>query len=112
MIEFIEKVLSPHMARERQHLQLPGDTFGLCHWDVFAAYRCQSVLKKLGEHHIKVVFIPAGCTAMLQPLDISINDPLKRHLKKFGEWYAEEVKSSLDSNVAIEDIKVIMKPLG
>ena len=38
MIEFIEKVLSPHMATERQHLQLPGDTFGLCLWDVFAAH--------------------------------------------------------------------------
>ena len=109
MIEFIEKVFSPYMATERQHMQLPGDTFGLCLWDVFAVHRCQSVLKKLGEH-VKVVFIPAGCTGMLQPLDISINDPFKRHLKqKFGEWYAEEVKSSLDSNVAIEDIKVDMK---
>ena len=33
--------------------------------------------------------IPAGTTSYLQPLDVSINEPLKVYIKrKFDNWYA------------------------
>ena len=41
-------------------------------------------------------FIPAGCTGLLQPLDISVNDSLKKKLKRsFSNWYANKVHTYL-----------------
>ena len=39
------------------------------------------MLEKLRIEHVEVVFIPANCTSELQPLDLSVNKPLKGHLK-------------------------------
>ncbi len=81
------------------------------------SHRCDSVLKKLKENNIHQVFIPAGCTGELQPLDISFNEEFKSLMKSnFSWWYANEVKESLDSGTNLQDIKVdlratLMKPL-
>ena len=45
------------------------------------AHRCSSVLDKLHEASIKVCFIPAGCTGVLQLLGNSVNEPFKQDLK-------------------------------
>ena len=48
----------------------------------------QPVLEKLRIENVEVVFIPANCTSELQPLDLSVNKPMKDHLKtKFTQWY-------------------------
>ena len=39
MLQFVEKVLGPHMARKREYLSLPNDAFGLCICDVFGQYQ-------------------------------------------------------------------------
>ena len=66
--------------------------------------------QKVEEEHIKVVFVPAGCTGMLRPLDVSINDGFKRHLKeKFEEWYAEEIAASLGDSEAVISVKVDLR---
>ena len=42
--------------------------------------------------------LPANCTDKLQPLDVSVNKPMKDHLKaKFQKWYAQEVKKQLET---------------
>lgn len=71
----------------------------------------------LREHSIRYVMVPAGCTGQLQPLDVAINEPFKHHLKElFSLWYADKVKELLDSNLAVENIKVdlrtsVIKPI-
>lgn len=68
-----------------------------------------SVLEKLQKENIEVVFIPPNCTSELQPLDLSVNKPLKDHLKtKFTQWYADKVHSQLAASKAVEEIKVAM----
>ena len=55
---------------------------------------------------------------MLQPLDISVNKPLKAEIKRrFVNWYSDEVKVQLDSGIPIEEISIHMpiskmKPLA
>jgi len=80
MLQYADTVLALYMAKQRQLLECPEAT-GLCIFNVFAAHRCSAFLVKLDSLGIKHVFVPAGCTGMLQPLDISINEPFKRHLK-------------------------------
>ena len=59
---------------------------------MFQAQRCQSVLDKLTDNNIQVVFVPACCTDKLQPLDLTVNKDLKNSLNhQFHQWYAAEV---------------------
>ena len=110
MIEYCDHVLAPYMVEQRQSLDLGVDAPGLCIFDVFAAHRCEAFLQKLNSCYIKYVFVPAGCTGLLQPLDISVNDPFKSHMKElFSLWYALQVKSSLDRNPEVQAVKVDLK---
>ena len=55
----------------RYALDLPEDQTALAIFDVFAAHQCGSVLEKLQSNNIYQVFVPAGCTGELQPLDVT-----------------------------------------
>ena len=63
------------------------------------------------------MFIPAGCTGELQPLDVGVNQEFKQLIKNsFSRWYAEEVKEDLDQGVVVNDVRVdlratVVKPL-
>ena len=96
--------------KQRERLDLPEDTPGLCILDVFAAHRCAEFLQKFDAYNLKCVFVPAGCTGMLQPLDVSINDLFKKHLKHlFNLWYSHKVKEDLDKRLPIENVKVDLR---
>ena len=81
MIRYIEEVIAPYVRVVRESLGLSENHPALAVFDVFAAHRSQSVLDSLKTHHIKYVFVPAGCTGELQPLDLTFNDPFKREMK-------------------------------
>ena len=58
-----------------------------------------------------------NCTDRLQPIDLSINKPLKSHMRNsFQQWYATQVQRRLDdsaSNVQPVDLRLsVLKPLG
>ena len=117
MLEFIDKVIVPYVDQMREKLELADDHCALAIFNVFRSHRCDSVLKKLREHSIHQVFVPAGCTGELQPLDVSVNKEFKAVMKSnFFRWYAGEVKEALDQGVALQDVKVdlrasLIKPL-
>ena len=108
-LRYIEKVLTPCVHKRRQKLGLPKDSKALLLWGVFRAHRTEPVLEKLKTENIEVVFIPTNCTSELQPLYLSVNKPLKDHLKtKFTQWYADQVSAQLANGTAIEAVKVNM----
>lgn len=79
-------------------------TYLSCSGNVFAAHRCQPFLDVLTANKIQPVFVPAGCTGELQPLDITV---LKRELKScFSSWYAKQVSESLKNGKDIANVKV------
>ena len=40
--------------------------------------------------------VPGNCTDRLQPLDLSINKPVKDHLKScFHKWYAAGIRNKI-----------------
>ena len=107
MLEFLDHVIVPYVNATRAELEFPEDHVALAIFDVFAAHRCSSVLKKLSEHHIHQVFVPACCTSELQPLDLS---ELKALMKNsFSRWYAGEISDALGENQSLSEIKVDLR---
>ena len=83
------------------------DTTCSCHF--FDCFRGQTTpeFKAVLEKHIIHVPVPANCTTdKLQPLDVSINKPMKDELKRrFHQWYAEEVSKQLKT-VSVHKVRV------
>ena len=46
-----------------------------------ASQHQKEVLNAISNSNIQVVFIPGGCTSLLQPLDLTINKQLKEKIK-------------------------------
>ena len=59
------------------------------------------------------IYVPAGCTGDLQPLDLSVNDEYKKILKsKFINYYASVIESSEDDDLSTFKLSAsLLKPL-
>ena len=55
--------------------------------DSFSAHLTDKVKDKFKTYNTTVVVIPGGCTSVLQPLDVSINKPVKAILRQSWEQY-------------------------
>ena len=87
-------MIIPYVIETREKLDLADDRLALAIFDVFSAHRCNSV--KLKSHNIHQVFVPAGCTGELQPLDVGVNQDFKQLMKNsFSRWYAQEVREAI-----------------
>lgn len=115
MLRFIDKIIKPYIENRRKHFGV--DQKGLCIFDIFTAHRCDSVKSRLHDLNIEIIFIPAGTTGSLQPLDLSVNASLKKLMKeKFSLYYANHVRDELAEGVDIGKAKICfpiseLKPL-
>jgi hypothetical protein len=107
MMEYAENILIPYCEKKKEQLKLKPSQKALAIFDVFAAHRVDEFLDKLKGNNILVIFIPAGCTGDLQPLDVAVNDDFKRDLKgQFINWYSHEVEQALKNGDDIEQVNV------
>ena len=63
----------------------------------------------LEENHLHVCLLPPNTTDLLQPMDISVNKPVKSFLKdKFSQWYAKQLLQQCEdqSHVPLSDISL------
>ena len=107
MFEWISNVIEPYCRSFDRSLLI---------LDRFKVHAMPEVVKKLNDLNIDVVFIPAGLTFILQPLDVYINKPLKDAMKDEFEKFMQKdeleltkkgLKFSylLTSNLVIRKIK-------
>ena len=64
--------------------------------DSFSAHLADKVKDTFKRYNATIVVIPGGCTSVLQPLDVSINKPVKSILRQSWERYMLE-KSENDT---------------
>lgn len=66
----------------------PGADRGLLVLDAFRCHRSEAVKNILKEtHQTDIAIIPGGMTSVLQPLDVSVNKPMKVALRqKWNSW--------------------------
>ena len=118
VLRYIDKVINPYLESKRQELELPSNHRALLIMDVFRAHRCKSVLQKLADSNILVVYVPPNSTDQLQPLDLSVNKPIKSVMKScFVQWYSERVTEQINAGAAIDEICIglqmsLVKPLS
>jgi len=86
-------MLIPYLEKTCSHLQLSGMQRELVIFDQFKTQTITNFLSTLARNNISVVEMPANCTDQLQPLDLSVNKPMKDHLKScFHGWYAAGIR--------------------
>ena len=106
MMRYIDKIILPFVNEQRRKLKVPSTSPAVAIFDNFRGQTTDAILSRLRSHDIVPIQLPANCTDRLQPLDVSVNKPVKDHLKtKFQHWYGEEVKKQLDT-VALDQVKV------
>lgn len=49
--------------------------------DLCSSHKTPAVLNIFRQHKVMPTLIPAGCTSLVQPLDVSINKPLKARIR-------------------------------
>ena len=103
-IAYIEDVLVPYRARVIDEHDLEEDAKILIMLDNFTVcrlitlhvraqgQRTPEVLEKFREKGFVTLFIPAGYTAFLQPLDLTVMAPIKEGLKeRYHAWYNKSI---------------------
>ena len=66
-LEWISSVWKPHAAKFKKTLLI---------LDLFSVHKIESVKKILEQCKTDLLYIPAGLTSKLQPLDLYVNKPL------------------------------------
>ena len=80
--QYIYRILLPYVNTKREELVLPSSYPALVVYDRFKGQYTDDVLQILKENHIDTLLIPASCTDLLQPLDVSVNKSAKVFLQK------------------------------
>ncbi len=63
--------------------------------DNFKGQTTPKVNQLLEANSIHVCLLPPNLTDRLQPMDLTINKPIKDFLRNFEEWYAGEISRQL-----------------
>ena len=113
--DYINCIIILYEGKMQAALKLAPDYPALVLYDVFKGQSTKSVASLLQKSNILFFKVPANCTDRLQALDVSVNKPAKKFLRrKFQEWYAEKISTHLEQNIQdTVDLRLsIMKPIG
>ena len=89
--EYIKIILS-YVAEKCKAHGRPNQT-ALAIFDEFKGQVIDDVYNMLDSNNIQIVKIPPNCKDHVQPMDLSINKPVKDFLRtKFQKWYSKEVE--------------------
>ena len=95
MIQYVDNIIIPYVHNVREVLN--EDKAALVIMDNFKGQSTEKVIHILDTANIHVCFLPSNTTDLLQPMDLTVNKPVKAFLRrKFEDWYATKLISQLD----------------
>ena len=89
-LEYLEKIILPIKDETIQMLQLPVNQKCILKLDVHYSHKTPAVLERMKLFNILPLFVPAGCTDIMQECDTVINKPFKSAMKKAFRDYLHE----------------------
>ena len=103
MKRYIKKIIVPFVTQKRKALKLEASYPAVTIFDGFQGQTTNDIRALLNAHNIIPMQLPPNCTNKLQPLDVSINKPIKDHMKAtFQQWYANEVRKQLEQFLSVK----------
>ena len=85
MLLWVEKVLKPYIE------SAPEGIVPLLLLDSYHCHVMASVVNEIQDLGVEVEHIPGGCTYLCQPVNIGINKPYKKHMRRQWElWMISE----------------------
>ena len=112
MKRYIKKIIVPCVEKTKWDMKLPSSQRALCIMDNFSAQCTDGIIALFESYGIDTVCAPANSTGELQPMDISVNKPVKTFLKdEFQNWYAKEMLTQLDDTAGTKQSDVSFKPI-
>ena len=81
LFDCLLEVVVPFLEVKRKALHLDSSHPSLAIFDCFKGHTTPEFYTLLKEHNILSIQVPANCTDQLQPLDVSVNKPVKDHLR-------------------------------
>lgn len=116
MLDYANSIIFPYVRAKRKEHNLPDDHPALAIFDQFKGQLTRTFQDFLDVNNIVIIEVPPNCTDRLQPLDLSVNKPIKDSLRtKFQAWYAGNIAQQLKAKSGIKpaDLRLsVMKPLG
>jgi hypothetical protein len=97
--DFVEKILQVYRVAQAKTLDLPHDQPLIWLIDCWSVHKSEEFLTWVKTKHpqILILFIPANCTAVLQPADIIIQRPLKHaFMLQFNSWTMDNINKQLE----------------
>ncbi len=80
MKHYVDEVIVPFIDTNRKKLNLTSDYPAVVLFDHFSGQITQDIFDLLEKHNIFYILIPRTCTDRLQPMDLSVNKPVKDRL--------------------------------
>ena len=116
-IRFVKNIILPYISTTLKDLGLGAEHMAVVIFDTFKGHTGSEMESLLLENNIISVIVSSNCTDVLQPLDLSLNKPLKDHLRpvsimvfRAGVKRNERWKTAREHSV---DMKLtVMKPLS
>ena len=95
MLRWIDKALVPYLQEKAQGAPafLMLDQFSV-HWTA-------GVQQRLGELGVGCEKIPAGCTGLVQPIDVGVGKPFKDRVR--GAWWTSMKEALPNTHVSAKD---------
>ena len=106
MHEFLNEIIIPYCVATRNKLGLPEDQKCLLILDVYKPHVEASFVQACKDAHLCLVYVPAGCTGSLQPLDAEggVNQAIKNRLvEQFDKYQDELYEEVMGPDLQVDD---------
>jgi hypothetical protein len=105
--QFVVNILQPYRQQQIERLGLSQDSkliWLIDCWSVHTSKQFSAWMKTHSE--ILMLYVPANCTAVFQPVDVILQRPFKHGFRQqFDQWTMEEMDKQLQTKAA-KDIKL------
>ena len=82
MKEYLELIIFPFVRLKHRELDLSAEHPALAIFEVFKGQQTADIRGMLEKENILIVPVPPNCTDRLQPMDLSVNKPVKNSCER------------------------------